>query len=120
MRFLSALLAMVLFCFAAGYVLPWWSIAIVCFVVAMGFKLRNAPAFFSGFLSVFILWLLIALLKDHANEQLLSARMAALFKLNNSYLFIAVGAFVGGLVGGLAGWSGGLVRHAMNNKQDHQ
>lgn len=114
MRFLSALLVMVLFSYCASYALPWWSIAIVCFVVAMGFKLRNGLAFLSGFLAVFILWLLIALLRDQANEQILSTRMATLFKLNNSYLFITVAAFVGGLVGGLAAWSGGLVRHAMN------
>jgi len=113
MRFLLSIALMVVFSFAASYFLPWWSIAIVCFVVAFGLKLRGGRAFLSGFLSIFILWLVITLVKDQANEHILSTRMAGLFKLNNPVLFMTVAAIIGGLTGGLSALSGALAGRAI-------
>lgn len=110
MRFLSAVVLMMVFSFAASWFLPWWSIALVCFFASLMFQLSSGKGFLAGFLSVFLLWLIAALLKDHANNHILSARMAELFHLKNPYVFMTVAAVAGGLVGGFAGWSGALVR----------
>lgn len=109
MRLVSAIVLMMVLSFAASYFLPWWSIVFVCFFVAVMFKLSGGKGFIAGFIAVFLLWLIVALVKDHANDQILSARMAELFKLGNPYLFMTVAALTGGLVGGFAGWSGALV-----------
>lgn len=114
MRLIFAIVLMMVFSFAASYFLPWWSIALVCFFVALIFKLSGSKGFLAGFTAVFLLWLTVALVKDHANEQILSARMAELFKLGNPYLFMVVAAFLGGLVGGFAGWSGALIGKTTN------
>ncbi len=113
MRLLWAIFLMMVFSFATSYFLPWWSLALVCFFAALMFRLRTAEAFIAGFIAVFILWLAVALVKDAANEHILSSRMAALFKLQNPYLFLTVAACVGGLAGGMAAWSGALINKTM-------
>jgi len=110
MRLLFAIILIALLSFAAEYFLPWWSIAVVCFCVAVFFRLQNGKAFLAGFLGIFLLWFAVAFASDIQNDHLLSSRMAQLFFLPGSLLFILVGAFVGGIVGGLAGWSGAILR----------
>ena len=110
MRLLISILLIISLSFAAEHFLPWWTLAVVCICVTLFFRLTSGKAFVAGFSGVFILWLLIALFKDFSNEQILSARMAQLFHLPGSILFMLVAALIGGVVGGLAGWSGATVR----------
>ena len=113
-RFWTATVIMVLTSFISNEILamPWWMPAVLCFVVALNFKLTSGKAFLAGFVAVFLLWLSVALFKDYQNEHILSERMATLFKLNNRYLFLSVAALLGGIVGGFAALSAALLRKA--------
>jgi len=109
MRLFISILLIALVSFIVTSFLPWWMIAIVCFVVTFFFRFNASKAFLAGFAGVFLLWLVVALLKDIANDLILSSRMAQLFSLSSSFPFLVVGAVIGGIVGGLAAWSGSVV-----------
>ncbi|HVG41243.1 MAG TPA: hypothetical protein VM888_06500 [Chitinophagaceae bacterium] len=111
MKFLLSLLLIIILSFIAGLYLPWWSIAIVAFLVALLFNQKIGYGFLSGFLGIFILWGLLSLLKDVKNESILSHKIAQLLPLGgSSVLLILVTAFVGALVGGFAAMAGTSLR----------
>lgn len=106
MRFFLLIILVALLSAVAEYFLPWWSAAVVCFLVSLFVKQKGGRAFLMGFLGMGIFWLAAALLHDAANEHILSAKMAALFHLPDYGLFIIVTVLIGGLVGGMAAWAG--------------
>ncbi|GAA4329406.1 hypothetical protein [Flaviaesturariibacter amylovorans] len=111
MRFLVSFLLIVLFAFIAGCYLPWWSLAIVCFAVALGVPQGLGRSFATGFLAIFLLWAALALWWDIGNGHVLSRKIAALFGLGAAPVLLAfVAALVGGLVGGFAALSGASLR----------
>lgn len=120
MRLLISILLIALVSFIATSFLPWWMIAVVCFVVTFFFRLNSGKAFLAGFAGIFLLWLVVASLKDVANDHILSSRMAHLFSLSNSFLFLLVGAVVGGIVGGMAGWSGAAAARIRTMKKTEE
>ncbi|RYY98844.1 MAG: hypothetical protein EOO11_06790 [Chitinophagaceae bacterium] len=111
MRFLVSLLLIILVAFIAGCYLPWWSVALVCFAVALGVPQGLGRSFLAGFLGIFLLWLSLALWWDIGNGHVLSRKIAGLFGLGGAPLLLAfVAALIGGLVGGLAAVSGASLR----------
>lgn len=111
MRFLAATLLILLLSFIAGLFLPWWSIAIVAFLIALLIPQTIGKSFLSGFLGVFLLWGILALWIDVKNESLLSGKIAQLFSLGNAgFLLILISAVIGALVAGFAAMSGGSLR----------
>ena len=113
MKFLLAILLTAALSFVAGMFLPWWSIAIVSFLVALLLIQNIGKGFLSGFLGIFILWGLLALWIDIRNESILSHKIAQLFPLaGSSILMILVTAFVGAVVGGFAAMAGSSLRPA--------
>jgi hypothetical protein len=91
--------------------LPWWSFVFTSFIVAMAVHQKPGKAFLSGFIGLFLLWGLLAILKDNPNEHILSSKVAKLLPLGGSYiLLIFLTAFIGGLVSGLAATSGSTFR----------
>lgn len=111
MRFLLATLLTATSSFIAGLITPWWSIAVISFLVALLIKQRIGLAFLSGFLGVFLLWGVVSLWIDAANNHILSHKIAQLFPLNgSSFLLIVVTALVGAIVGGFAAMSGSSLR----------
>ena len=110
MRFFVSFILIAILAAFAEIQLPWWSVAIVAFIVALIANLRPAKAFGAGFIGIALLWLILALVQDIRNNHILSARMAPLFHLPHYSLFILVTVLVGGLVGGLGAWCGSLVR----------
>ncbi len=106
--FLTAFLGFVIGMFTN---LPWWSYIFTSFLVAMTIHQKPAKAFLAGFLGLFSLWALLAILKDTANEHILSIKVAKLFPLGGSYwLLILITAMIGGLVSGLAATAGSNMR----------
>jgi hypothetical protein len=106
--FLTGFLAYVIGLFSN---LPWWSFVFTSFVVAMAVHQKPGKAFLSGFIGLFLLWGLLAILKDNPNEHILSTKVAKLLPLGGSYiLLIFLTAFIGGLVSGLAATSGSTFR----------
>lgn len=111
MKFLVALLLTVLLSFIAGLYLPWWSIAIAAFVVALVVYQKAGIAFLSGFLGLFLLWSGLALWIDAKNESIFSAKIGALLGIgNNPFLLILITGIISGLVGGFAAMTGSFAR----------
>lgn len=112
MKFFVAVLLTALLSFVAGiYINLWWSFAVVAFLVALLVHQKAGKAFFSGFLSLLLLWGGLAFWIDMKNEGILSAKIAQLLPLGgSSLLLIAITAFIGGVVAGLAAMSGSYLR----------
>ncbi|MBC7947301.1 MAG: hypothetical protein H7Y42_05440 [Chitinophagaceae bacterium] len=111
MKFLAATILSALMAFLLGLWLPWWSIAIAGFLIALLVHQRAGKAFLSGFLGIFLLWGIIAWWIDIKNEGILSHRIAGVLPLGgNSFLLIFVTALIGALVGGLGALSGSYLR----------
>ncbi len=110
MKFLLSVILIALLAMGAEHFLPWWSVAVVSFLVSVLISQKPGRAFLSGFCGIGIFWLITALRHDVANDHILSTRMAALFHLPNYGLFIGVTVLIGGLVGGLSAWAGALMR----------
>ena len=109
MKFTVSTILIALLSSLTEFFLPWWTIAIVAFIVSLVFRIKPGLAFLSGFLGIVFFWLPDILFKDFSNNHILSHRMAKLFGLPNSMLFILVSVLVGSLVGGLAALSGSLM-----------
>lgn len=111
MKFLLATLLTASLAFIAGLFLPWWSIALVAFLVALLLIQNIGKGFLSGFAGIFILWGLLAFWIDIKNESILSHKIAQLFPLEgSSLLMILITALVGGIVGGFAAMAGSSLR----------
>lgn len=111
MRFVLATLLIAVLSFIAGLYLPWWSIALVAFVIGFLIPQGIGRSFLSGFTGIFLLWALLALWIDWKNESILSHKIAQLFPLGgHSVLLILVTALIGALVGGFAAMSGASLR----------
>jgi len=111
MRFFSSILLTALLSFVAGLFLPWWSLAIIAFLVALLIPQSIGKSFLSGFLALFFLWGVIAFIIDVKNESILSQKIAQLFPLGgSSILLILITALVGALVAGFAAMSGSSIR----------
>jgi hypothetical protein len=83
--------------------LPWWSFACTSMLVALLVRQSPFSSFIAGFLGMFLLWFILAWIKDTANQHILSQRVAPLLKMgSSSMLLILVTGLVGGLVSGFA------------------
>ena len=89
MKFIAALIITALLSFIAGLYLPWWSIAIAAFIVALLVYQNAGMAFLSGFSGLFLLWSGLAFWIDNGNDSILSARIGELLGIgNNPFLLI--------------------------------
>lgn len=117
MRFILATLLIALLAAITGIYLPWWTLALVAFVVALLIPQTNGRSFGAGFLGIFLLWSIIAFWIDAQNNSLLSTKVAQLFPLGgSSVLLVLVTALVGALVGGFAALSGGSLRRLIRRE----
>ncbi|GAA4752917.1 hypothetical protein [Flavisolibacter ginsenosidimutans] len=111
MKFLLAILLTAALAFLAGLYSPWWSIAVIAFLVALLVKQPYGVAFVSGFAGIFLCWGLLAFWIDIKNNHNLSHKIAQIIPLGGSpVLLILVTALVGALVGGFAAASGSSLR----------
>jgi hypothetical protein len=103
MRFLLSFLLIALLSFIAGLFGPWWLIAVVAFLVILLLPQTAGKSFLAGFLAIFLLWSLLALIIDLKNDSYLSAQVAQLFGLGPaSILLVLITGLLGGIVSGLA------------------
>lgn len=111
MRFLFCLLLTALLAYVLGMFLDWWCIAIAAFVVAIALPQTPAKAFGSGFLGVFLLWGIMALVIDSRNDHILAGRMGDLIlKQSSPAVMILITALMGGIVGALSALSASMFR----------
>lgn len=111
MKFIISTILTALLSFVLGLYLPWWSIAIGAFIVAIAIHQVGWKAFLSGFSALFLLWSVHAWLINSANEGVLASRVSRLIlQMDNPVLLVLVSGLIGGLVAGLAALSGSLAR----------
>ena len=111
MKFIIVVLLSALLGYAAPLYFTWWSFAVTSFIIALLVQQRAWVAFAATFLGLFLLWAVMALMIDSANDHLLSQKIATILPLHgSSELLILITALIGGLVSGFAGLTGSLVR----------
>ena len=111
MRFILATLLTATLSFIAGLYLPWWSIALVAFLVALLIKQTIGWAYLSAFKAIFLLWGGLSLLIHVRNKGVLTHKIAQLFPLNgNAAYLLLLTATIGALVAGFAAMSGSSIR----------
>jgi hypothetical protein len=104
--------------FAAGLYLPFWSAALVSFLVAVFIYQKPGMAYLSGFLSIFLLWGGLSFWIDSQNNSILSQKIATMFPLGgNGLLLILMTAIVGAIIGGLSALSGSFVRRYYDERK---
>jgi hypothetical protein len=105
--FLTALLA-----FALCLFLPWWSIALAAFAVAVAIPQKPWKALSAGSLGLLLLWGGLSFWMSSANGHLLASKMGhvMLGAPVSPWLLIMVTALLGALVGGLSALAGSFLR----------
>ncbi len=84
----------------------WWLIAITSVLVSYILGENTWKSFLSGFVAIFILWLVLTGFIAFQNEFILSTRMTEVIKLPHSSLLFLLTALIGGLVGGFSSLTG--------------
>lgn len=113
MKFITSLILMALLSFASCLYFPWWSIAIVCFIIAVFIRQRPGIAFLCGFLALFILWAGLSFWISNNNNHVLAHKISLLIlKKDDPYLLILVTGLIGAVVGGFAALAGSLLNSA--------
>ncbi|MEP6684417.1 MAG: hypothetical protein ABJA35_14205 [Parafilimonas sp.] len=111
MKFIVVIILTALLGYAAPLYFSWWSFAVCSFIIAFFVHQKPFIAFVATFLGLFLLWGIMAMMIDNANNHLLSQKIAQVLQLNgSSILLILITALVGGLVSGFAGLSASLAR----------
>ena len=114
MKFIVVVSLTALLGYAAPLYFTWWSFAITSFVITLLIQQKAYMSFIATFLGLFLLWAIMAIIIDSANNHLLSHKIAMLLPLSgSSSVLILITAFIGGLVSGFAGVTGSLARKAV-------
>jgi hypothetical protein len=111
MKFFVSIILTALLAFAVSIQLPWWFIAIAACIIAFVIPQTNGKATLSGFLGIFLLWIVLALVVQQKGGELITKQMASLLPLKgNTFLLVLVTGFIGGLTGGMGALTGSLGR----------
>ena len=111
MKFLISILLTALLSFALCIFLPWWTIAIAAFIVALAIHQLPWKAFLSGFIAIFLLWSVTAWVISAANDDIMAGKVSMMIlNQEGSLLLVLVTGLIGGLVGGFAALTGSLAR----------
>lgn len=104
MKFFISLVLTAFLSMVACLYLPWWSIAIIAFIVYAFIPQSAGASFLSAFLALFLFWGILSLYISMQNHHILADRVSLLIlKTESPALLILLTAFIGGVVSGLAG-----------------
>jgi hypothetical protein len=97
--------------FMFGLFLPWWSVAIVAFLVSWFMGQSPLKSFASAFAAVSLFWGIMATVMSMLNGHLLADKISLLlFKIKNPALLISVTSFIGATVAGFAALTAAQLR----------
>lgn len=117
MKFFITIILMMLLSFCACLYFPWWSIAIVAFLVSAFIQQTPLVSFFSGFTALFLLWGIMSFWISSNNDNILAHRVSMLIlNSSNSFLLFLITALIGGLVAGFAALTASYIRPAIVEK----
>ena len=120
MKFIVSLILIAFLSFAACLYFPWWSIAIVAFIITALIPQGPAKSFLTGFLALFLLWAGLSFWISNNNDHILAHKVSLLIlKIDSPYLLIIVTAFIGGIVAGLAAVTGSFLRNKNARAASH-
>jgi len=110
MKFIVSIILTALLSFAACLYFPWWSIAVIAFIVAAVIPQSTGKSFLTGFIALFLLWGGLSLWMSSNNDHILAHKISLLIlKINSPYLLVLVTAFIGALVAGLGAVTAGFL-----------
>ena len=111
MKFLTSIVLIALLSVAACLYLPWWSIAVVAFIVTVAIPQKPLASFLSGFIALFLLWGTLCWYISSNNNHLLAHKVSVLMlQMDSPYVLILATALIGALVAGFAALSGSFMR----------
>ncbi len=111
MKLIVSVILIMLLSYTACLYFPWWSIAIVAFIVAAIIPQNALMSFISGFIALFILWSAVSLWISSKNGHILAHKISVLIlKADSPYLLMLVTALIGALVAGFAALAGSHLR----------
>lgn len=100
----------ILLSFVACLYFPWWSIAIVAFIVSALIRQRPVISFLGGFVGLFLLWSILSFYISISNDHILAHRISPLIITNDSpFLLVLTTGLIGGIVGGFAALTGSYI-----------
>ena len=111
MKFIISFILTALLSFAACLYLPWWSIAITAFIIAVLIPQRPWKSFLAAFFALFLLWGGLSYWISNNNDHILAHKISLLIlKMDEPYLLILATALMGALVSGFAALSGSYLK----------
>ncbi len=117
MKSILSFILIVGFGYLASFFLPWWLIAIICFIIGFFVNSSGLSALLVGFLSVFVLWGVLAYIASYNNDFIMLNRMTQLFNAPSKYVLLASTALLGGFIGMLSTLSGYFLKTFNVNKK---
>lgn len=97
--------------YISGIFYPWWSLAVVTFIVTLIVPQKPFISFLTAFLAIFVFWFSMAFFIDLSNDHIMGDRIAMLFiQAPSSIVMAVISGFIGGLVAGLAAISASFLR----------
>ena len=111
MKFIASIILIALLSFAACLYFPWWSIAIVAFIVAALISQSAGMSFLTGFFALFLLWSVLSFWISSPNEHILAHKVSLIIlKIDSPYSLMFATALIGGLVAGFAAMTASFLR----------
>lgn len=111
MKFIVSVILTALLSFASGLYLPWWSFAVIAFLIPLIINQKPYMAFLSGFAALLILWGGLAWWISSSNEHLLAHKISMLvIKSDEPLILFGLTAAIGAVIASLAALSGSLLR----------
>jgi len=112
MKFIFSIALTALISFVGDMFLPWWCIAPIAFLTSMIMVQSPIKSFLSGFLAIFLLWVIQSYLISSANHHILAHKLSLLIvKMDRPVVIFLVTGFIGGLVAGLASLTGSYFKN---------
>jgi hypothetical protein len=96
-------IATIILAYVLSLFLPWWSVMVAAFAIALLVPLKKVAVFFIPFIAILIFWMVYSYVLSSANDFTLARRIAVLLPLGgNPYLLMLVTGVVGGIAAGIA------------------
>ncbi|CAD5268063.1 MULTISPECIES: hypothetical protein [unclassified Imperialibacter] len=103
--------------YLSGLYLPWWGMVVVAAGVSLAIPTSSFGAFVSGFIGVGLLWMVISWKIDIESHSILTAKVAALFKVDDPIYLVIGSGFIGAIAGGLGSLWGNSFRQIFIKKK---
>lgn len=111
MKFIISIVLIALLSAVACLYLPWWSIAIVAFVVSALIPQSPGRSCLAGLIALFLLWGGLSYFLSFNNGHLLARKISVLIlNANSPFALILVTALIGSLVAAFAALAGSYIR----------